>query len=330
MNKETKIKVIIFSILGIAVLLVILLFVSAINKHSNNDDTISVRIEENAGDISVEDILANQKARPSYEIESDTREINAVLPTTNTALSDTIPIKEEDDRDSEIEKLRAEIEVLKKKKGTNLANTRRVRSKSIGLKDENTSPKFNRKIEAKKKKKEVNNTIVQTEENTIKKSKKRRFFTGTTKEKNGNTIKVMVAGTQKVSNGSTLKMVLKDDVHIDQIYIPKGTPIYGVVQVQNNRLSVDVNSIRYNNNILPFEKNVYDRDGIMGIFIPDNTLAEITEETREKAVSNANIPRTGNRLVDGGISVVSSIAKGISGKKKLVITVKSNYIIYLK
>lgn len=44
--------------------------------------------------------------------------------------------------------------------------------------------------------------------------------------------------------------------------------VSGLVSLENERLQVEISSIRYNNSLFPVKLEVYDMDGLAGIYIP--------------------------------------------------------------
>ncbi len=146
------------------------------------------------------------------------------------------------------------------------------------------------------------------------------------------TIKCTIPETQTVVSGSTIKLALSSDVTINDMSLPSGTLIYGTASISNERLEIDINSIRYQNSILPVSLSVYDMDGQEGIFIPGSINRTVAKESANKAISSMDAtmvdPSIGAQAASAGIEA----AKSLAGKKvKLIkVTVKSGYQVLLK
>jgi len=147
-----------------------------------------------------------------------------------------------------------------------------------------------------------------------------------------NTVKCMIPETQTVVSGSTLKLALSSDVTISDMNLPSGTLIYGTASISNERLEIDINSIRYQNSILPVSLSVYDMDGQEGIFIPGSINSTVAKESANKAISSMDAtmvdPSIGAQAASAGLEA----AKSLVGKKvKLIkVTVKSGYKVLLR
>jgi len=74
--------------------------------------------------------------------------------------------------------------------------------------------------------------------------------------------------SQTLVNGATVKLRLTYDVYINGRLIPKDNFPFGTASLKVERLSVSMNSLRYNNSLFPVDLSVYDMDGLEGIYIP--------------------------------------------------------------
>lgn len=163
--------------------------------------------------------------------------------------------------------------------------------------------------------------------------KRNRFFSGEKTTATGNTIEVIVSGDQQITDGSVIKLITLQNIPIaGNIEVKKGTALFGVVELRQDRINVTIQSVRMNNSIYDLKKTVYDRDGLPGIYIPLNIKAEAAKEATTAAVSDVNVSTTGGDMLSTGVNAVTSAAKSVFTKKnnQIVVTVKSNYKLYLK
>lgn len=164
-------------------------------------------------------------------------------------------------------------------------------------------------------------------------AKRSRFFSGEEQAPTGNTIEVIVSGDQQITNGSTIKLITLQEISLSgNIKIKKGTALFGVVELKQDRITVEIQSVRINNSIYDLKKTVYDRDGLPGIYVPLNIKAEAAKEATGAAVADMNVTATGGDILSTGVNAVSSAAKSVFMRKnnQIVVTVKSNYKLYLK
>ena len=148
-----------------------------------------------------------------------------------------------------------------------------------------------------------------------------RFFSGEEPENKGNTI------------GSVIKLVTLQEMQLPGgMVINKGTAVFGVVKLAQDRINITVESVRIGNSIYEMQKTVYDRDGLPGIYVPLNIKAEATKEAADEVVSDMNVTSYGTDVLSTGVNAVSNAAKSVFRKKnnQVVVTVKSNYKLYLK
>lgn len=318
-DRANKAKIIIFASMGIAIILVIMLFIFSSSKEDKIED-VSVRMEEQS-DLTIDDILQQQESSPS------SNDFPALLEAERSLSEDYVATTEDDD-------VRRLQEQLRSMSG---ADNSYNPTPDYSYQEVVPSRPQKRSI-SETQQKEVSSPVVIEEQEVLPQKeeapkKKSRFFSSSSNQTNSNTIEAKVSGEQKVKSGGTLKLILSQDVVLpDGTLLQKGTPLFGQVELSKNRLQVHISSIRIKNDILPFRKTVYDRDGLAGIYIPYNTTAEIASDATSTAVSNATIGATGSAVVDGTVQVIESVAKGAMQKKQArpTITIKSNYKVLLQ
>ncbi|MBX2956151.1 MAG: conjugative transposon protein TraM [Cyclobacteriaceae bacterium] len=148
----------------------------------------------------------------------------------------------------------------------------------------------------------------------------------------GNGIEAMIHDTQELVAGSTVKIRLLNDIHINGKRIPKDQFIYGICAINGERLTIEISSIRTGNSLLPVSLEVYDLDGLPGIYIPGAITRDAAKQASDNALQNIQLmsldPSIGTQAAAAGMEA----AKGLFSKKaKLVkVTVKAGYQVFLK
>ena len=147
-----------------------------------------------------------------------------------------------------------------------------------------------------------------------------------------NSIEAVVHETQTIVSGSTVKLRLLSDIYINGILIPKGNFIYGIASLENERLNISISSVRFLNNLLPVALQVYDMDGLAGIYIPGSISRDVAKESAQKSLQQIDIttldPSVAARVTGAGINAAKNL---LSKKSKLVkVSVKAGYKILLK
>lgn len=148
----------------------------------------------------------------------------------------------------------------------------------------------------------------------------------------GNTIGAVVHDTQELVAGATVKMRLVDDININGRLVAKDQFIYGNCSINGERLNIEISSIRTGNSLLPVSLEVYDLDGLPGIYIPGAITRDAAKQASDDALQNIQLmsldPSIGAQAASAGIEA----AKGLFSKKaKLIkVTVKAGYQVFLK
>lgn len=158
-----------------------------------------------------------------------------------------------------------------------------------------------------------------------------RFFTPTERKEVKNTIKLVIHGEQVVHDNSTIKMRLLEDMPIEDYVIPAGAYIYGIVTLGKERINITVQNVRYKNTILPVTKVIYDRDGMAGLYVPMSIPSEVVKEGVSEGATEMQYNSRQN-IVERASSAIVTAGRRIFTKNNRIetVTVKSNYMLYLK
>ena len=147
-----------------------------------------------------------------------------------------------------------------------------------------------------------------------------------------NVIDAEIPETQIVVSGATVRLRVNNDVYINGILVPKGQFVFGMAALNGERLTIEIKTIRYQNNILPIALSVYDMDGMEGIYMPGAISRDVAKQSADQAIQGMNIatldPSIGAQAASAGIQA----AKSLIGKKtKLVkVTIKAGYRVLLR
>lgn len=150
--------------------------------------------------------------------------------------------------------------------------------------------------------------------------------------KNGNTIKAVVHSNQTIVNGAIIKLRLETDIYINGNLISKGSFVNGFASLNNERLEVEINSIRNGNSIFPVKLAVYDMDGLPGIYIPGAISRDVAKQSADNSLQLTELstmdPSLKAQAAAAGINTAKSL---LSRKVKLVkVMVKAGYKVLLK
>lgn len=148
----------------------------------------------------------------------------------------------------------------------------------------------------------------------------------------GLAIEAVVHSNQTLVNGAVIQLRLATDIFINGVLIPKGNPINGIASLNNERLEVEVNSIRYKNTLFPVKLELYDMDGLLGIYIPGSISRDVAKNSADNSLQLMELttldPSLKAQAAAAGINTVKNL---MSRKVKQVkVMVKEGYKALLK
>lgn len=147
-----------------------------------------------------------------------------------------------------------------------------------------------------------------------------------------NTIRAVVHGTQTLIAGAIVKLRLMNDVYINGDCIPKDCFVFGTANLSGERLSIEIENIRYKNSLYPVQLSVYDLDGMDGIHIPGAIARDAAKQSGANVIEGLSMstmdPSIGAQAASAGIE----LSKNLFGKKvKMVkVIVKAGYEVLLR
>ncbi len=147
-----------------------------------------------------------------------------------------------------------------------------------------------------------------------------------------NSIEAVVNANQVLVNGAVIQLRLVTDVFVNGILIPKGNRVSGIVSLNNERLEAEINSIRYGNSLPPVKLEIYDMDGLPGIYIPGSINREVSKQSADNGLQLMELtsmdPTMKAQLAAAGVNTIKSL---LSRKVKQVkVMVKAGYKVLLK
>ncbi|HMR81792.1 MAG TPA: conjugative transposon protein TraM [Niabella sp.] len=145
-------------------------------------------------------------------------------------------------------------------------------------------------------------------------------------------VNAVIHETQTLVNGSTIKLRLTDDIYINGVRIPKESFVFGIANLNGERLRVSVNSIRRGSQLFPVQLSVYDLDGLEGVRVPGAISREVVQQSTDRGLQGLGFstvsPSVGLQAASLGVEAAKSF---LSKKVKLVkVSVKAGYQVLLR
>lgn len=134
--------------------------------------------------------------------------------------------------------------------------------------------------------------------------------------------------------GSRLRLRLLEDIKAGGNIIPKGTYVFARISgFSEQRVTLSINTILSDGKILPVKMEVYDLDGMSGLYVPSSAFREFTRDLGSNSVQGVTIDgnSTGSQFIMSSVdkmfqSTSSAIASLIRKNKAKM---KYNSYIYL-
>lgn len=143
-------------------------------------------------------------------------------------------------------------------------------------------------------------------------------------------IEAEVYETTTVLTGNRVKLRLLEEAWLNGVKIPVNTFLYGICEVSNERLQIEVLQIPVGEKFVAVEVTVCDLDGLPGLYVPDNASRKVAKEVGSSANTSSMFGVSNNPLTYMGIQAADrtaqSLLKMIRIKK---VTIKKNTLVYL-
>jgi conjugative transposon TraM protein len=147
-----------------------------------------------------------------------------------------------------------------------------------------------------------------------------------------NSIEAVIHENQVLVSGAVVKLRLLNDAYVNGSLIPKGNFVFGIASLDDERLKVEINSIRSGQSLYPVKLQVYDLDGLPGIYIPGAITRDVAKQSADNGLQLMELstmdPSFKARAAAAGISAAKNL---LSKKVKQVkVMVKAGYKVLLR
>ncbi|KOH43665.1 conjugative transposon protein TraM [Sunxiuqinia dokdonensis] len=142
--------------------------------------------------------------------------------------------------------------------------------------------------------------------------------------------KAEVYETATVLDGNRIKMRLLEDGRVGGKVIAKGTFIYGICQIKNERLHIRVSQLPTDEDFMPVDLVIHDLDGLAGLYVPDNAARKVAKEVGSSTNTSSLFGVTADPLTYAGVRAADRTAQSLFQMTRLKkVTIKTNTLVYL-
>jgi conjugative transposon TraM protein len=131
--------------------------------------------------------------------------------------------------------------------------------------------------------------------------------------------------------GSRIRIRLLEDIVVGKSTVKAGTFLYALINdFTEQRVTMQVKSILCENQILPVKLDLYDMDGLPGLYVPQSAFREFTRDLGTNTVQGVSIDGSASFLMSTVDKVFQSSSSAIAGIiRKNKAKLKYNTYIYL-
>lgn len=167
-------------------------------------------------------------------------------------------------------------------------------------------------------------------ESSTKKEKRRRIpDDGSGNMSYGNSTQmyrgVVANGNQIVKSGSYVKIRVAEEIKIDGIKIDRNSIITGIAKYSNERMMIEITSIKVGTVTKKVEWVVYDEDGNLGVAVPASILNDIAKD------GAGDVIEEGGSKVEANVPVVGNVKVNLKKKTTEVsFVIRDGHRLYIK
>ncbi|WP_162304528.1 conjugative transposon protein TraM [Maribellus luteus] len=143
-------------------------------------------------------------------------------------------------------------------------------------------------------------------------------------------IRAEIYETATVLSGNRVKLRLLEDTRIRGQKIPRNTFVYGICQIKNERLLIEITQMPVKENFVPVKLSICDLDGMEGLYVPDNAARKVYQEVGASTNTSSLMGVTADPLTYAGIRAADRAAQTMLKRVRLKkVTVTKNTRVYI-
>jgi len=132
--------------------------------------------------------------------------------------------------------------------------------------------------------------------------------------------------------GSRIRLRLLDDIVVGNSTVPKDTYLFALItSFSGQRVTLTIKSILFDGKILPVKLDIYDLDGLLGLYVPESAFRDFTKDAGTNVMQGVDIESaSGSFLVSAAGKLFESTSSAIAGMiRKNKARIKYNSYLYL-
>ena len=144
-------------------------------------------------------------------------------------------------------------------------------------------------------------------------------------------IKVVIDENLTGYAGSRIRLRLLDDIDVGKYSIPKDTYLYALISgFSGQRVTLTIKSILFDGKILPVKLEVYDLDGLAGLYVPESAFRDFTKDLGTNTIDGVTMDGSSSFIMSTASKMFESTSSAIAGLiRKNKAKIKYNSYLYL-
>lgn len=135
---------------------------------------------------------------------------------------------------------------------------------------------------------------------------------------------VVANGDKAVKSGSYVKIRVAEDISVDGVKVPRNSVITGLAQYTNERMMINVTSVKSGTESKKVDWVIYDEDGNLGVAVPASVLNDIVRDGADEAIDKGS-------SVEANVPLAGSVKLNIQKKNKEVsFVIRDGHRVYIK
>ena len=151
-------------------------------------------------------------------------------------------------------------------------------------------------------------------------------------EDSANAITAVVAEEQTLVSGGVIRLQSTSDLYIRGERIPAGNFLFGITALRGERLEISIPSIRSGQSLYAVNLEVFDLDGLPGIYVPGAIGGEVARQSMNDGLGNLPLSALDPSLAAQATAAGIGAVRNLVGKKlkQVRVTVKGGYQLLIK
>lgn len=153
---------------------------------------------------------------------------------------------------------------------------------------------------------------------TVQKADLTKGMFNTLKPENSNSfIKAIIDENITAYAGSRIRIKLMEDIMVGKEVVKKGTYLYAIINgFSQQRITLKVTSIMKGDKIMPIDLDIYDTDGMIGLYVPASAFREFTKNLGGQTMQGMNITTSSSE--DQSQLLMSTIQKAFQSTSQAI------------